>query len=428
LPSIADESAAWGNFFDFLTMAQSKISRRSLLAAAIAAPAGYAAAADPIWQSKVSTARPFDHPFRLLCAPVLTNPRPDAVTVMWACNAPSTGWVEYGETEELGQKAIGVVQGLAPFVERHMKIRVEGLKPGTRYFYRVRSDYTYYEWKKGVVKDSESPAISEVYSFTTPNPQAAEVNFTVWNDTHENVETLNALHAAHEKAPGDFLLYNGDVTNDFFAEEKMVDQMLNPAGLPFAAKVPYYFVRGNHDVRGPYARLINNVTDVPEGKHYYTFRQGPLAAIVLDTGEDKPDSNEHYYGLVDFASFRSQQAEWLASAIEQPEFRSAPFRVLFCHIPLWWKNADHWGVYCQDGQKKWHDLLVQGGIQLVMSGHTHSPLHMPADKNRPYIQLIGGGPRPEHATYMRGHSDGGRLKVTQFRLNGKVLHEVEIKA
>lgn len=409
-------------------MNKSKISRRGLLAAAIAAPSGYALAGDPIWQSKVNTAKPFDHPFRLLCAPVLTNPAPDAVTVLWATNAPSTGWVEYGETEDLGQKARGINEGLAPFVERHMKIRIVGLKPGTRYFYRVRSDYTYYEWKNGTIRNSEPPAISETYSFTTPNPQAAEVSFTVWNDTHENVETLKALHAAHEQSPGDFLLYNGDLTNDFYAEERMVDQVLSPAGLPFAAKVPYYFVRGNHDVRGPYARLINQVTDVPDNKHYYTFRQGPLGAVVLDTGEDKPDTDENYYGLVDFASFRTQQAEWLAKAIERPEFKSAAFRVLFCHIPLWWREPKHTGTYCLDGQKKWHDLLVQGGIQLVMSGHTHDAHYMPADKNRPYIQLIGGGPLPKYATYARGHANADRLKVMQCKLNGDVLHELEIRA
>lgn len=409
-------------------MNKAKFSRRGLLAAAIAAPAGYAAGAQPLWQSGITTKKPLDGPFRLLCAPVLTNPAPDAVTVMWATSGPSTGWVEYGESEELGQKALGINQGLAPFVERHMKIRIEGLKPGTKYFYRVHSDYTYYEWKSGVVKNTEPPAVSDIYNFTTPDPNTAEVNFTVWNDTHENVETLNALYAAHEKSPGDFLLFNGDLTNDIFAEEKMVDQMLSPAGLPFAAKVPYYFVRGNHDVRGPYARLIDQVTDVPDGKHYYTFRRGPLGAIVLDTGEDKPDSNQHYYGLVDFASFRSQQAEWLAKAIERPEIKDAPFRVLFCHIPLWWREPKHWGTYCLDGQKKWHDLLVQAGIQLVMSGHTHDAWHMPADKDHPYIQLIGGGPRPKIATYMRGHANADRLKVTQYKLNGDVLHELEIKA
>jgi phosphodiesterase/alkaline phosphatase D-like protein len=125
-------------------MNKAKFSRRGLLAAAIAAPAGYAAAAEPLWQSKISTAKPFDRPFRMLCAPVLTNPAPDGVTVLWATNAPSTGFVEYGETEKLGQTARGIVEGLAPFVERHMKIRIDGLKPGTKYFYRVHADYTFY--------------------------------------------------------------------------------------------------------------------------------------------------------------------------------------------------------------------------------------------------------------------------------------------
>jgi acid phosphatase type 7 len=407
-----------------LTKAQ--ISRRGLFTAAIAGSSSYALAADPIWQSTIDTTKPFERPFRLLCAPVLTNPAPDAMTVLWATNAPATGCVEFGETEKLGQIARGWNLGLLPFEQRYMKIRVEGLKPGTKYFYRARAEYTHYDWHKGILCDTEPDAFSEIYSFTTPNPQASETNFTVWNDTHEQEDTLRALHAAHEKSPGDFMLWNGDVATDLYSEEMMLNQFLNPAGLPFAAKVPYYFVRGNHDTRGPFARLIHQVTDVPNNQFYYTFRQGPLAAIVLDTGEPIPDPV--WSKLSDFEPLRAQQVPFLAKAIEQPEFKSAPFRVMFCHIPLWWRDETRVGTYCMDARKKWHDLLVQGGVQMVISGHTHDFDCFRANEKHPYVQLIGGGPRPRHASYIRGHANADRLNVTQYKLNGDVLHEVEIRA
>lgn len=398
-----------------------RISRRGFVGSAIVGAGGSALASAADGEASSG-------PFRMLCAPVLTNPTPNGITAIWATSAPATGWIEYGETEQLGMRARGIVQGLAPYEERTIKVRLRGLKPGTRYFYRAVAEHTTYDWHEGIKRASDAAAASEIYDFTTPNPAADEVRFTVWNDTHENDETLRGVFAAHQESPGDFLLWNGDLTNDLYDEPKMVDQFLHPAGLPFAARTPYYFVRGNHDVRGPYARRIAEVTDVPDNRHYYAFRQGPLAAIVLDTGEDKPDDHRFYAGLCDFASFRARQAKWLARAIRQPSFRNAPFRVLFCHIPLWWLNDAHTGTYCLDGQRKWHDLLVEGGVQLVVSGHTHDAQHLSADSRHPYVQLTGGGPKPEQATYLRGQATRDRLIATQHRLDGQVLHTVELPA
>lgn len=346
------------------------------------------------------------------------------MSILWATSGPATGWVEYGETSELGKTAKDPRLGLFAYDERCFKVRLTGLKPGARYHYRVHAVAIDFQNAYKIVRQQE--VRSEIGSFVTPNPAATNATFTVWNDTHENAETLKALHTAHEAKPGDFLLWNGDITNDIYSEEKMVGQFLAPAGLPVAAKVPLYFSRGNHDVRGPAARHLPRFTDVPESRYYYAFRQGPLAALVLDTGEDKPDDHPVYGGLNDFLAFRTEQAEWLAKAIEDPQFRSAPFKVLFCHIPLWWTDESR--GFCEDGRKKWHDLLVKGGVQLVISGHTHRTAWIPANDQHPYGQLVGGGPKPEGATYIRGEVSSSEMKVVMHKLDGSVVHEVTVKA
>ena len=43
--------------------------------------------------------------------PVLQNPSPHGVTVTWTVNAPATGWVEYGPTPTLGQRADAAALG-----------------------------------------------------------------------------------------------------------------------------------------------------------------------------------------------------------------------------------------------------------------------------------------------------------------------------
>lgn len=364
--------------------------------------------------------------FQLLSPPVVTHPQPDAMSILWATNGPATGWIEYGETPALGHKTKHSRNGLVAYDERCFKVRLTGLTPGTRYHYRVHAAAVHFKDAYHIERKQEIR--SEVFSFVTPNPAAAQASFTVWNDTHENTETLKALHQVHQAKPGDFLLWNGDITNDIYSEEKMVGQFLAPAGLPVAANVPLYFNRGNHDLRGPAARQLPRFTDVPDSRYYYAFRHGPLAALVLDTGEDKPDDHPVYAGLNDSAAFRSEQAAWLRQAIEAPEFRSAPFKILFCHIPLRWTNESETSVFCGDGRAKWHDLLVKAGVQLVISGHTHRTAWIPANDKYPYGQLIGGGPKPEAATYIRGEVSAKELKVAMHKLDGAILQEVIIKA
>lgn len=400
--------------------------RRFLTCSTLFPVGGVVAAAEAPSTSSPLAAPPEPPPFAFASAPVLAHPAEDAVTLLWATNGFASGWVEYGETAALGQKAGGAESGLMPYDERTFKIRLQGLKPGTTYHYRVAACpihfHSAYKIDRGTV------VYSGVHTFRTLNASAEETTFTVWNDTHEQPETLKRLHALHQEKPGDFLLWNGDVTNDIYKEEKMVEQFLSPKGVAFATGVPYFFVRGNHDVRGPAARHLPRFTQVQGNQWFYSFRQGPLGALVLDTGEDKPDDHPVYAGLNDFAAFRTLQAEWLAQEIEKPHFKSAPYKVLFCHIPLRWKDDNNRGEYCADGRAKWHDLLVKAGVQLVISGHTHEPHWLPAGASAPYAQLVGGGPKPERATIIRGHASKQQLTVTMSRLDGSLLQEVILPA
>ena len=91
-------------------------------------------------------------------------------------------------------------------------------------------------------------------------------------------------------------------------------------------------VRGNHETRGAYARNFSRYLAGPEGKFYYAFTYGPIRFIVLDSGEDKPDTDVEYSGLVDFDNYILEQKEWLARELESPEFRAASFRVVLSHI------------------------------------------------------------------------------------------------
>lgn len=278
---------------------------------------------------------------------------------------------------------------------------------------------------------SGEPVVGPVHRFKTLDAAAETTRFIVWNDTHENLETLRKLHALTEAASPDFLLWNGDQTNDVHFEKEMIKQFLAPDGLAVAARWPLAYVRGNHDVRGPEARRVPDFTGTPEDRFYYAFRSGPVAAVVMDTGEDKPDDSHYYGGLAAFQPFREEQAAWLANVIKEPWFRSAPHKVLFCHMPLWWirdRTDIDWWEYSKVSRDVWLSGLVDGGVKVVVSGHTHHAAWMPAKADQPLGQLIGGGPQSASATIIEGVATADLLTLTMKKLDGSVLHEVKLPA
>jgi len=357
--------------------------------------------------------------------PVLQNPAPDGMTVVWAVDGLCTGWVEYGETEALGQKCLPAPDGLMPLDSQVIVVRISGLKPGRRYCYRVHSCVIDFKGAYSIKRGQEIS--SEVFHFTTPDPAASETSFSVINDTHETEPTLRGLGELLRGRPTEALIWNGDMFNDIRSEAHIVKQVLAPADQAWATSTPLIPVRGNHDVRGVGARMLDRFFDRPSRRWFYTLRLGPVAFLVMDTGEDKPDEHPVYAGLGDFASYRTRQQEWLRAAIEQPEFRSAAFRVALLHIPL---VLDIYleGRWCRDGKAKWHDLLVRGGMDVIISGHIHRHSWSPPGKGSPYAQLIGGGPNPDQALLIQGRATRRELQLTLCDLQGRESGNYALKS
>jgi len=362
--------------------------------------------------------------------PVLQHPSPTGVTVVWAVAAPATGWVEYGPTEQPGRRADLPAYGLNPFDGRFLSARIEGLTPGQRVFYRVVCVPVDFKGPYKIVRGE--PVAGEVHEFTPVDPSADRASFAVINDTHEHADTLAALTKRLTTEPADLTVWNGDVFNDIRSDDQIVAQVLRPAGSAYAARRPVVFTSGNHDVRGVNARGLARAiapwrAEEPLGR-CFTLRHGPLAIVGLDTGEDKPDRHPVWAGLANFEPYRAAQAAWLKGALARPEVASAPFVVVFAHIPLWGLAGDNPGDtlegyanYCRNAQQQWHALLAGAKVQLVVSGHTHKHRYDPPSAEHAYGQLVGGGPRPEQATLIRGAVTRGKLAVELTDIGGKSL-------
>jgi len=354
--------------------------------------------------------------------PVIMAPRYDGAEIVWTVPALRKGYVEYGESEKLGEVERNDGWGVRPAGETVVRVRLSGLKPGTEYHFRAVTESF----------DRKNPAVEkgEVFKFKTLDKTAKASSFVVWNDTHKREATLKKL--AEVTPAADFMLWNGDISNDWYKEEDLAASLLNPANgqVRHSHQHPLFIVRGNHDLRGTYAFKLEDYVAMPEGKPWFAFRQGPVASVCMDTGEDKADDHPGLLGRVASEPMRQEQADWLAKVIETPEFKNAPYRIVFCHIPLRGTNESaktRYDHFSRRSRELWHEHLVKWGAQLVISGHTHTDAFLPADEKFPYAQLIGGGPQIEHATLIHGEASEKQCIVTCKGLDGKERHKVALK-
>ena len=122
---------------------------------------------------------------------------------------------------------------------------------------------------------------------------------------------LAALTDNVRKDKNDFVLFNGDMVTTFASGQQIFDGFLTTAVKSFASEIPFFYARGNHETRGLFFAHYRDYFPSPTGQTYYSFQAGPVFFIVLDGGEDKPDSDIEYNGLGGFDTYRAQEAEWL---------------------------------------------------------------------------------------------------------------------
>ena len=307
-------------------------------------------------------------------APYLQNLGENEVTVVWTANKPSIGWVElapddgthYYQTER--PKFFNAKNGIKLTSTVH-SVHLTGLKPGTRYRYRVYSQevLSHVGWR--VIYGNV--AATSVYgkqplTFLTSDHGRQSVNFAMVNDIHGKSDVLEKLVSHCYLKKTDMFVFNGDMVSIFNNEKEIFEGFMDKATELFASEIPMYYTRGNHETRGSFATAFQDYFSPKQEHIYYMFRQGSVCFVILDSGEDKPDSDLEYAGITVYDQYRTEQAEWLKKVLESKEYKEAPFKVVVCHMPPFggWHGE-------QEVAEKFIPLLNNAGVDLMLCGHLH---------------------------------------------------------
>ncbi len=308
-------------------------------------------------------------------SPMLQDFRRDAMTLLWETDGNlATHAVEWGPAGGLLSQTLSVVEttqiDASHFVH---KATIDGLSTQTEYDYRVRSGTTY----------------SPVYRFRTA-PAPTSPYEIVWLADNQNGPGVFATHVGHIAARDpDMLFVAGDTVQGTFTSGALGGSILSEwqtqwwdplAVSSLAQTTPVMFARGNHDGEHPYAYAYSAL---PENESWYSFSYGNAFIVVLDTETTTGQQTT-----------QDDQLAYLQQALASPEAAAAEFRIVVFHRPPWTRLWDLTGIFTgYNGEtwvrSDWVPIIEAAGVDLVISGHSHS--YQRGVRNGTHYLIVGGG-------------------------------------
>lgn len=143
---------------------------------------------------------------------------------------------------------------------------------------------------------------------------------------------------------------------------------------------------------------------------------GSVAVLMLDCGEDKPDSDIEYGGLGACDASREEEAAWLRRTVASEEFRNASARIVLLHIPLG-NGSWHGNIHLEE---LFLPIPNEAGIDLMLSGHTHRYSFHPANDKVRFPVLAN-----DNASLLRCDVGDSRITTRIYEPEGTVTRSRE---
>ena len=280
----------------------------------------------------------------------------DGYQIIFTTDATGMAWVEVG-----GKKYYDQSTGLMNWDSKYHSIRVPRVALDSARSYKTcfQSMST-----RAAYSPAHGSTVSRTYPFTPigDNPEPVILCLSDFRGLATEAKAVAAYKTFDALYVGGDYAYQGNT-------EANVKILLDTASAITTGSKPVIFTRGNREVRGNYSYLLEKASPTSaSGKSYYTIEQTSFFAIVLDSGEDKLDSNSAYGNTIDYENLRKEQTEWLKEVLAEGKWKDYPTRVAFIHMPIT-RNTT---AGLKEDFAEWIAILNQMGISLMISGHSYT--------------------------------------------------------
>lgn len=359
--------------------------------------------------------------------PYLCDMTTDGVTIVWTTNKPALSWVEIVLDDSKSfyskehPKHFETIAGRKLTDRTLHRVRINHLKAGSNYCYRIFSKEVLDMKKNNNVLYGKTVA-SNVYSkkplmFKTYRDKGDSCSFVVFNDIHGKSELITNWSKDIDYNKIDFVTFNGDMSNSVESEEQIFNDYIDASVNIFASETPIIFNRGNHETRGIFSDKLLNYFPTQDGNFYQIYRLGSICFLVLDCGEDKPDSDIEYGELADYDKYREEESKWLKKVVESDDFKTASSRIVFLHIPPpigdWHGNDELCRLFMP--------ILEKANIDVMFSGHTHRYSFHPAGSKTSFPIIVN-----DNKSYIKCDISQNRIQVEIIGVDSKdvKIHEL----
>lgn len=283
-------------------------------------------------------------------------------------------------------------------VANHYSCILNGLKPGSKYVYRVGAGTFWSEW----------------FEFQTPAIGNEPFSFLYFGDPQTGLksEWPRVLRSAYQHAPDSrFMLYAGDLINRAGRDIEW-DEWFK-SGSYLLATVPQVMTPGNHDYAdlkpGPHwNRQFTLPANGPAGLEgtCYFIDYPNLRLISMDSAAGSELENENGYPL------QSQKA-WLDSVLST---NTAQWVVVTTHLPFYSTKDSRDNPQLR---RHFQPILEKYKVDLVLTGHDHSYGRGRASDNpliKPsivYVVSVSGPKLYPAGTKKWMEKSGGNLQLFQ---------------
>lgn len=341
------------------------------------------------------------------------------VTIVWVTDVPGISYVEMAtdSTDHFYSKTrkryYAAEAGRRILTDSVHCVRIRGLKPDSKYRYRVVTQ-ALKDWCNDDWVTLGGLAWSDVwkkkpYEFKTYPTKPREITFLVLNDIHERPQFMKELCKNVDLKKLNFVLLNGDMSNRIRSQKHIMDAYLDTCVSMFATDVPLFFNRGNHELRGEFADYLNRYFPTNNGKYYRLQHVAGVDFLFIDSGEDKPDADLEYCGIVECDQYREEQERWLRSLQEEKKIGKYPI-VVFSHMPPTLKNW-HGPLHMQETLTP---ELNKMNVSVMLSGHLHRFDYQEPNEVINFPNLVNS-----NNTYLLCHIANGKMEVDYVGLTNK---------